>query len=384
MADAEDRTEQPTARRLRKAREDGQVARSQELPAATIVIGALFMLFMTSGWIMNRLSSVFANGFVFDRKTLDKPLLLPQTFAGQLLDAFMAVAPVVGLTVVLALLVTSVNGGFLFSLKSVMPSAAKLNPLSGLKRMFGPRAWVELGKAIVKFLVVGAVLWWTIVHNMSSLLNIGRMGLEPALAVAGKVIAESILWVSLSLALIALADVPYQRFDFMKRMRMTKQEVKDEFKEMEGRPEVKAQIRRRQREIANARMIKRVKDADVVITNPQHFAVALEYDPTSDGAPVLVAKGVDHMAQRIREEADVHGIHIFEAPPLARALYYTTEAEQQVPEELYQSVAQVIAYVFSLEAPGPQGSRMKRPQVKVPPSMWFNPDGSKVKEGAIA
>ena len=384
MADAEDRTEQPTARRLRKAREDGQVARSQELPAATIVIGALFMLFMTSGWIMNRLSSVFANGFVFDRKTLDKPLLLPKTFADQLLDAFMAVAPVVGLTAVLAILVTSVNGGFLFSLKSVMPSAAKLNPMSGLKRMFGPRAWVELGKSIVKFLVVGAVLWWTLAHNMSSLLNIGRMGLEPGLAVAGKIIAESILWVSLSLALIALADVPYQRYDFMKRMRMTKQEVKDEFKEMEGRPEVKAQIRRRQREIANARMIQRVKDADVVITNPQHFAVALEYDPTSDGAPVLVAKGVDHMAQRIREEADIHGIHIFEAPPLARALYYTTEAEQQVPEELYQAVAQVIAYVFSLEAPGPQGSRMKRPQVKVPPSMWFNPDGSKVKEGAIA
>ena len=384
MSDAEDRTELPTARRLRKARDDGQVARSQELPAAAIVIGALFTLFMTGQWIMNRLTTVFANGFVFDRKTLDKPMLLPQTFAGQLTDAFMAVAPVVALTVVLAILVASVNGGFLFSLKAVAPSAAKLNPLSGLKRMFGPRSWIELGKAIVKFLVVGAVLWWTIAHNLSSLLQLGRMGLEPAMAVAGKVIAESILWVSLSLALIALADVPYQRYDFMKRMRMTKQEVKDEFKEMEGRPEVKAQIRRRQREIANARMIQRVKDADVVITNPQHFAVALEYDPTSDGAPVLVAKGVDHMARRIREEANTHGIHIFEAPPLARALYYTTEAERQVPEELYQSVAQVIAYVFSLEAPGPQGSRMKRPHVKVPPSMWFNPDGSKVKEGALA
>jgi flagellar biosynthetic protein FlhB len=166
---------------------------------------------------------------------------------------------------------------------------------------------------------------------------------------------------------------------------MTKQEVKDEYKQMEGSPEVKAQIRRRQREMANSRMMQRIKDADVVITNPEHFAVALEYDPTGDGAPIMVAKGSDHMAALIREEAKAHGVHLFEAAPLARAIYFTTEVEQQVPEDLYHAVAQVIAYVFSLEAASPMNPPQAKPRVKVPPSMLFNPDGSRLeKAGARA
>ena len=220
---------------------------------------------------------------------------------------------------------------------------------------------------------------------MDMLVRIGRMGLEPALTAAGTMILQSGLWVALSLAVIAMIDVPWQKHEFMKNMRMTKQEVKDEFKEMEGRPEVKAQIRRRQREMANARMMQRVKDADVVITNPEHFAVALEYDPTGDGAPIVVAKGTDHMAARIREEAQTHGIHIFQAPPLARALYFTTDVEQPVPEDLYHAVAQVIAYVFSLEAAMPGQARRERPQVKVPPSMLFDADGARLQAaGATA
>jgi flagellar biosynthetic protein FlhB len=168
-------------------------------------------------------------------------------------------------------------------------------------------------------------------------------------------------------------------------MRMTKQEVKDEYKQMEGSPEVKAQIRRRQREMANSRMMDRIKDADVVITNPEHFAVALEYDPTGDGAPIMVAKGSDHMAALIRAEAAAHGVHIFEAAPLARAIYFTTEVEHQVPEDLYHAVAQVIAYVFSLEAASPMNPPRPKPLVKVPPSMLFNPDGKKAQaQGASA
>jgi flagellar biosynthetic protein FlhB len=153
---------------------------------------------------------------------------------------------------------------------------------------------------------------------------------------------------------------------------------------MESSPEVKAQIRRRQREMANSRMMQRVKDADVVITNPEHFAVALEYDPTGDGAPIMVAKGTDHMAKLIREEAKAHGVHLFEAPPLARAIYFTTEVEQQVPEDLYHAVAQVIAYVFSLEAASPMQPAQAKPRVKVPPSMLFNADGSRLEQQGAA
>jgi len=378
MSDEQERTEQPTARRLSKAREDGQVARSTELPAAAIVIGSLLILLLLGGWMVNHLSAVFAHGFVFDRKTLDRPQLLPTVFGGQLGEAFTLILPIILFTLVAAIAASGMTGGYLFSLKAAAPKASKLNPVAGLKRMFGTHALVELSKALLKFTLVTTVLWMSVASHMDTLINLGRMGLEPAMQTAGSMIAQSALWIALSLAAIALIDVPYQKHAFNKRMRMTKQEIKDEFKDMEGRPEVKAQIRRRQREMANQRMIQRIQDADVVITNPEHFAVALEYDPSGDGAPVLVAKGTDHMAARIREEAGLHGVHIFEAPPLARALYFTTDLEKQVPEELYHAVAQVIAYVFSLEAKTPGQSGRAKPRVQLPASMLFDAAGQRV------
>jgi flagellar biosynthetic protein FlhB len=381
----DDKTEEPTARKLSKAREDGQVARSSELPAAVIVIGAFLMLLMTGGWLVTRLATIFANGFVFDRTTLNKPLLLPAHFGDQMLSAFITVMPIMVFTVIAAIVAAGVTGGYLFSLQAVAPQGSKLSLINGLSRIFGAHAAVELGKAVLKFCLVSAVLWWSIMSNMDDLIRMGQMGLEPALASAGVMIMKSALLVALSLALIAMIDVPYQKYAFNKKMRMTKQEVKDEHKQMEGSPEVKAHIRRRQREMANSRMMQRVKDADVVITNPEHFAVALEYDPTGDGAPIMVAKGSDHMAALIREEAKAHGVHLFEAAPLARAIYFTTEMERQVPEDLYHAVAQVIAYVFSLEAASPMNPPQAKPKVKVPPSMLFNPDGSRLeKAGARA
>ena len=382
---AQDKTEDPTAQKLKKARDDGQVARSTELPAAVIVIGSFIVLMLSGSWLVSRLSTVFAQGFVFDRQLIEKPLLLPAHFGEQMLAAFVLVLPIVAFTVVAAIVASGMTGGYLFSFKAVMPKGSKLNPMSGLKRIFGTHALVELGKALLKFFLVATVLWWSLMANMDSLVQIGQMGLEPALNAAGSMILQSGLWVALSLAVIAMIDVPWQKHSFTKRMRMTKQEVKDEFKQMEGSPEVKAQIRRRQREMANSRMMDRVKDADVIITNPEHFAVALEYDPTGDGAPIMVAKGSDHMAALIRAEAKTHGIHIFEAAPLARAIYFTTEVEQQVPEDLYHAVAQVIAYVFSLEAASPMNPPRPKPQVKVPPSMQFSPDGKKAQaQGATA
>ena len=382
---AQDKTEDPTAQKLKKARDDGQVARSMELPAAVIVIGSIAILMVMGSWLITRLSTVFAQGFVFDRQLIEKPLLLPAHFGEHLLSAFILVMPVILFTLVAAIIASGLTGGYLFSLGAVMPKGSKLNLISGLKRIFGTHALVELGKAILKFVLVATVLWWSLMANMDSLVQIGQMGLEPALDAAGKMILQSGLLVALSLAVIALIDVPWQKHSFTKKMRMTKQEVKDEYKQMEGSPEVKAQIRRRQREMANSRMMDRIKDADVVITNPEHFAVALEYDPTGDGAPIMVAKGSDHMAALIRAEAKNHGIHIFEAAPLARAIYFTTEVEHQVPEDLYHAVAQVIAYVFSLEAASPLNPPRPRPQVTVPPSMLFSPDGKKAQaQGATA
>jgi flagellar biosynthetic protein FlhB len=370
-----ERTEEPTARRLKRAREDGQVARSAELPAAAVMIAAVFTLLMMGGVWVSRLSDMLKSSFTFDRRTLDTPTLLPATFASQLLEAMLLVLPVLVVTAIVAILASGATGGFHFSLKSVAPKFSKLSPLEGIKRMLGARAAVELFKSLAKFSLVAGVLWALVDKHMNELIRLGNMNLEPALAIAGTLLTKSALWLTLSLVLIALLDAPYQRWSFMKRMRMTKQEVKDEMKDMEGRPEVKQQIRRRQREMANARMMQSVKDADVVITNPEHFAIALSYDPSSDGAPVLLAKGADHMAARIREEARLHGVEIFSSPQLARALYFTTDVNKTIPEALYHAVAPVIAYVFSLAQVRPGVEPMPRPQPKVPASMRFNAKG---------
>ena len=370
-----EKTEDPTERKLRNARDEGQVARSVELPAAAVTIGAILTLFFMGGYWIKQMAEIFASGFKFDRKTLDNPDLMVTAFAHQIGEAFLLIVPVLLVTAVLAILSSGATGGYLFSLKNTLPKFSKLSFLSGFKRMFGTNAAVELLKAILKFSLVTIVLWALVSRQMDPMMQLGQMAIEPALAAAGWMIAESALWLSLSLLVIALIDAPYQKYSFIKRMRMTKQEVKDEMKDMEGQPEVKQQIRRRQREMANNRMIQKVQDADVVITNPEHFAVALSYDPTGDGAPILLAKGSDHMAARIREEAEKHGVEMFAAPPLARALYFSTEVDQAVPETLYLAVAQVIAYVFSLADVRPGVAPMLKPQPKVPASMLFDANG---------
>jgi flagellar biosynthesis protein FlhB len=372
---SEEKTEEPTSRRLQKAREEGQVARSPELPAAAVTIAALAMILITGNMLISKLAEAFSSGFNFDRKLVHSSNLLPAIFAHELLDSFLLIAPLLLLTAAVAIASSGATGGFLFEMGSVAPKFSKINPLNGFKRMFGVKAAVELGKALLKFTLVSGVVTWLLVDNVGTLNKIGRMALEPGLSLAGELLTRSSLIMACTLALIAMIDVPFQRWQFNKQMRMTKQEVKDEMKDMEGRPEIKAQIRRRQREMSNARMMDSVKNADVVITNPEHFAVALSYDPNGDSAPILLAKGADAVAARIREEAQKHGVEIFQAAPLARALYFTTEVNQQVPEDLYYAVAQVIAYVFNLASIRPGVAPVQRPQTTVPPNMQFDADG---------
>jgi flagellar biosynthetic protein FlhB len=375
-SDASEKTEEPTSRKLSKAREEGQVARSTELPAAAVTISSMLLFFMIGGVWIKRLSILFAAGFSFDRRTLDSPNLLPLAVAQQFGEGLLLVLPLLLVTAIMAILASGATGGYLFSLNAILPNFSKLDPIAGMGRIFGSKAWVELLKSIAKLTLISSVLWILVSRHLGDLLLIGQMSLQPALEAAGLLIAESALWLSLCLLFIALIDAPYQKWSFLKSMRMTKQEIKDEMKDMEGRPEVKAKIRQRQREMSNARMIQKVKDADVVITNPEHFAVALSYDPAGDGAPILLAKGTDHMAAKIREEARIHGVEIFASPPLARAIYFTTEANHSIPEALYYAVAQVLAYVFNLAQIRPGVQPMQRPAPKLPPSMQFDADGN--------
>ncbi len=370
-----ERTEEPTARRLEKAREEGQIARSVELNTAVLLVTATLFFTFSGQWMFDKLGQLFVYQLQFDRKVMDKAELLPAIFAQSVLDGYVIIFPIMITLAVLAVLSTGLTGGFIFSAKLLMPNFGKLNPMSGLARIFGIKAIIELGKSILKFSIVTVILFLTVMHNMEALLNLNRMDLNVAVKQAGSMIVDACFWMSMGLVFIALLDVPLQIYQVNKKLKMTKQEVKDEMKDSEGRPEIKAQIRRRQREMANNKMMSKVKDADVVITNPQHFAVALQYDPTSDGAPILIAKGADELARKIREIAKEEGVEIFEAPELARALYFTTKLETIIPEELYHAVAQVIAYVFSLNDAYSKSSRFVKPKPKIPENMRFDENG---------
>ena len=371
----QNKTEEPTAQRLSKAREEGQIARSQELaPAAMMVMATLFFTMMGQ-YLFNSMGSLFKSQLQFDRKITDKAELLPAIFGSAIVDGFVIVLPLIAIMAVIAALSTTLSGGLIFAPKLALPKFSKLNPMTGLKRMFGTDALIQLGKAVAKFLVVGAILLVSVMNNLNDLTNISQMDLGQAVRVAGTIIVDSCFWLSLGLVLVALVDVPLQRHQLNKKLKMTKQEVKDEMKNSEGNPEVKGQIRRRQREILNNKMMTKVKDADVVITNPTHFAVALSYDPNGDGAPILVAKGDDGLAARIREEATKHGVYLFEAPLLARALYFTTKLDHPIPEALYHAVAQVIAFVFSLNQSYGRGQEVIKPDPKIPDEMKFDANG---------
>ena len=378
MADEErpqdERTEEATPRRLQKAREDGQVPRSQELPAAAVMIFAVSFLFLSGEWLMGGFAEHFLTGFVFDRRLVFNPELALASFARQGLSYLVMLIPLLLLTMVVAVLASSLTGGFVFSWKAAAPKLSKFNLISGLKRMFGLKALVELIKAVAKFVLVAGVLYLAVRANLEMLNTLGLMEPGAALARFAMTLGTAAVLVTLTLVLIAMIDVPYQRFDFAKRMRMAKQDIKDEQKDVEGRPEVRAAIRRRQREMAMARMMDKVKHADVVITNPAHYAVALAYDPERDVAPTVVASGVDSVAQRIREEAEAHGVQRFEAPELARALYYLTEVGELVPENLYEAVAQVVSYVFGLRTLA-AGETLERPRPTVPPEARFDTNG---------
>jgi len=377
---AEDQTEEPTARRLEKAREEGESARSVEVPATLVTLTGLIFIMFNGDKLAQSVRTLFASGFIFDARIVHDATLLPRHFAEQVGEAFFIILPVLALTLLAAIIGSGLTGGYLFRMQSALPNFGKLNFFSGLKRLIGMRAIVELIKALAKFTIVGAMMVWVINDHMPELMRIESMSAEPATAIALTLIIKSAVIITSSLVLIAFADAVYQRVSFTKKMRMTKQDVRDEMKDSEGSPEIRAQIKRRQREMANARMMERVKDADVVITNPEHFSVALAYDPSSDGAPILLAKGANEIAMRIREEAKNAGVHMFPAPPLARALYFTTKVDHPIPEELYQATAQVIAYVFNLNSFQPGVPPRPRPAIQVPPAWEFDSEGRRATD----
>jgi flagellar biosynthetic protein FlhB len=373
---SQEKTELPTARRLEKAREDGDVARSKELSMAMIMIVTSALMIFMGGDIVMSLGHMMTDGLLLDRALIFDAQLLPVHLGTILFEGFWAIVPILLVTLFITLVTPAFMGGWIFSTKAFMPKASKLSPIKGFGRMFGVKAIVELLKAVGKFLLVAGIGLFTLTWYSDGLLGLGKGSPEAGFKQAGEIMAWSVFFMCLSLVLIAAIDVPFQAYQHTKKLKMTLQEVKDEMKDVEGRPEVKAAIRQKQREMSMQRMIDAVPDADVVIVNPEHFAVALSYDQVSEGAPKVVAKGVDHMSDRIREVAKKNAIEIVRLPTLARAIYYTTELEQEIPEPLYLAVAQVLSYVFSLNNEMYGDSQAELPQIDVPDDYQFDINGN--------
>lgn len=351
MAESEsgaEKSEEPTAKRQQDARKKGQIARSRELNTLAIVLGGTAGLLMFGGAIGQKILDVMTGNFDLPREILYNERYMSLNLLAAAKHASEGLAPLFLLLLVASIVGPIALGGWLFSLESLAPKASRMNPAAGLKRMFSMKSIIELLKALGKFLVVLIVALLVLSSASEDLFNIANEPLELAILHAVQTIGWSSLWMACGLILIAAVDVPFQLWDSKQKLKMTKQEVRDEHKDSEGKPEVKGRIRRLQMEMAQRRMMSAVPEADVVITNPTHFSVALKYDENAGNAPKVIAKGSDHLALKIREIANEHQIILLESPALARAVYYSTELDEEIPAGLYMAVAQVLAYVYQL------------------------------------
>jgi len=344
----QERTEKATAKRLQDARDKGQVARSRELNSAALVLLGAGGLWALGDRIGASLLGLMRRGFAFDRATALDPAALVVRLGEAGGQALLALAPWLLLAVAVAAAAPLLLGGFLLSGENLQPKFERLDPAKGLKRVFSAQGAMETGKALAKFLVLGGIALLVMRQMAPALLGLGGEPMPVALLHAAELTARAFFLTALGLLLIAAVDVPFQLWNHAKQLRMTRQDIKDEMKESEGRPEVRGRIRQRQQELSRRRMMQDVPTASVVVTNPTHYAIALRYDVGGNGAPKLVAKGADLVAAQIRALAKEHGVPILEQPPLARALYYSTKLGAEVPRELYAVVAQVLAYVYQL------------------------------------
>ncbi|WP_337245286.1 flagellar biosynthesis protein FlhB [Luteimonas sp. gir] len=352
--DGQEKTEQPSEKRLRDAREKGNVPRSRELSTVAVFGAGVCMLLVTGGGLSARALDWMRAALTPDLAMLESPQML-FGHAGQLMLGFLwLLAPLLLVLLLACLVAPALMGGFNASTKGLVPDLKKLNPLAGLKRIYGPEGAAELLKSLLRVALVGtaaALFLWPGLHRLRSMLD------QPLEAAAGAGLGFA-LWMlmatSAALLLLALLDAPYQKWNWRRKLKMTRQELREEMKESEGRPEVKGRIRQMQQQMSQRRMMEDLPGADVIVVNPTHYAVALKYEGEAMRAPKVIAKGVDEMALRIRAVGEQHRIALVAAPPLARVLYREAQIGQEIPVKLYAAVAQVLSYVYQLRswAPG--------------------------------
>ncbi|MAR90579.1 MAG: flagellar biosynthesis protein FlhB [Pseudomonadales bacterium] len=347
--DGQERTEDPTPKKQQEAREKGQIPRSRELGGVAVMIFGAAGLLMSGDMLYNTAHQVFSMNYDLSRAELLNPDVMMVSLVASAKKAFLALIPFYIALLLAATMIPPMVGGLNFSSKALMPKLSKLNPLQGLKKMFSAQSLMEVLKSIAKFALVATAAILILESNRERFMTLGFLPPNEAMAEGISIVAWAFFLLSCTLLVVAAIDVPFQLYQHNKQLKMTKQEVKDEYKDTEGKPEVKGKQRSKQREFAQSRMMAAVPDADVVITNPTHYAVALKYDPQKMLAPILVAKGADHVALQIRKVALANDVMILNSPPLARSIFYHTELEREIPQGLFLAVAQVLAYVYQLQ-----------------------------------
>jgi len=345
----QEKTEEPTSKRLEDAQKKGQIARSRELNTFVMLITSATLFLLLGEQMGNSLLAMMRTQFQLSRKIIFDPVSPIIYFKQAMLDGIMLIAPFIAVMVAAAIVAPVALGGWVFSWETLAPKLEKLDPIKGIPRLFALRGLIEMIKALLKFLLIFAVAVLLSRHFLNELAGLGAEPLEQSISHALNIIGICFLVLSASLIVVVMFDVPYQLWDHSKKLKMSLQEIKDEMKESEGSPEIKARQRRVQMDMAQNRMMTQVSKADVIVTNPSHYAVALKYDQDSNGAPKLVAKGVDLIAAQIRLLAASANVPLVASPPLARALYYSTALDKEIPKELFLAVAQVLAYVYQLK-----------------------------------
>lgn len=365
-----DKTEAPTGRRLEQAREQGQVPHSRELGTFLVLIVAAGTLWAMGGWFLQRTLNLTRKGLMPDAQVMREPALMLPHLASISLDALLTFAPLIGLLVLAAVLPPFFLNAWVFAPKTIVPDLTRLNPMNGLGRMFSWDSLMELAKATLKAVLVGGVAVVLIWREREEIFGLLAEPLESGLAHAGHLIGFSFLILVATLVLVVAADVPFQLWQYFEKLKMTKEEVKQEMKEMMGDPIVKGRIRSLQMQAARKRMMAAVPKADVIVTNPTHYAVALTYK-AGMVAPKVVAKGMGAIAQRIKTLGAEHGVPLLEAPPLARSLYKHAELDQEIPGALYAAVAEVLAYIYQLSNWRQHGGQYPVPprDLAVPPDL---------------
>ncbi|HEX7867052.1 MAG TPA: flagellar biosynthesis protein FlhB [Variovorax sp.] len=368
MAEESDleKTEPASERRLEKAREEGNVARSRELTTFVMLGTASAGLWFTARMLSESMDGSLRRGLQFERASaFDPSHMLAQTGL-MALQTLMAIGPLFGMMMVAAVAAPLMLGGWMFSSEAVAPKFSKLNPLAGIVRMFSAQSLAELVKALAKSALIGGVAWWVIVSDIEAVMALMAQPAHYALPHAMVLVAKHCVLIAATLFLVALIDVPFQLWTYYRKLRMSREDVRQEHKESEGDPHIKAAIRRQQQQMARRRMMSEVPKADIVLTNPTHFAVALKYTDNGMRAPRVVAKGTELVAARIRELAKEHKVAILEAPPLARSLYKHTKLGDEIPAGLYTAVAEVLAWVYQLRRWKAEGGEAPRTPTDLP------------------